>query len=258
MSHLVATAHALWLRDLKRFFRQPSRVVGALGQPVVFWAVFGAGFSRSFKVPGAEDTAYGAFLFPGILAMTLLFTAIFSTVSVIEDRREGFLQAVLAGPAPRSAIALGKTLGGATLALIQTLLLLPFAPLAGVPLLQANFPALLATMVLTALAVTALSFALAWSFHSSQGFHAVMSILLIPMWILSGAMFPVSGASEWLGWLMKLNPMTWCVTALRRSLQGDALATAASGMSSGAGMEVAVVAGFCVVAVGLAMLRTRR
>lgn len=256
MSASMRTMMALWKRDLMRFFRQPSRVVGAVGQPILFWVFFGAGFAKSFQVPGAPAQDYAAFFFPGILSMTLLFTAIFSTVSVIEDRREGFLQAVMAGPAHRSAIALGKTLGGASLAMIQAGLLLVLAPLFGIGIPVDTLLPLVLLMVLGAVALTALSFGIAWSMRSSQGYHAVMSVFLIPMWLLSGSMFPISGTSPWLGAVMRINPLSYAVDGMRRALYGDAIADASGGVHLALWPEVGMLALSTAVLVVVAMRRT--
>jgi ABC-2 type transport system permease protein len=186
-------------------------VVGALGQPLVFWLLFSEGLKRS----GLD---YGHFL-PGTIVLILLFTAIFATISIIEDRREGFLQSVLVAPIPRWAMVLGKVFGGALLALLQGLLFLllgwltvdltsdPLRLLAGVVM-----------MAVIALALTGLGFLIAWRMESTQGFHAIMSVFLLPMWLLSGAFFP-SGQSGWLGWIVALNPLTYGVAGLRRLLQ---------------------------------------
>ncbi|MEX0936723.1 MAG: ABC transporter permease [Pirellulales bacterium] len=198
-------------RELVRFVRQPNRVVGALGQPLVFWLLFSEGLKRS----GLD---YGHFL-PGTIVLILLFTAIFATISIIEDRREGFLQSVLVAPIPRWAMVLGKVFGGALLALLQGLLFLLLGwltvELTSNPL---NLLAGVVMMAVIALALTGLGFLIAWRMESTQGFHAIMSVFLLPMWLLSGAFFP-SGQSGWLGWIVALNPLTYGVAGLRRLLQ---------------------------------------
>lgn len=256
MGDALATTYVLWWRDMVRFFRQPSRVVGAVGQPILLWMFFGAGFQGSFQVAGAQGQDYLTFFFPGVLAMTLLFTAIFSTVSVIEDRREGFLQAVLAGPAPLWSVAAGKIAGGASLALVQSGLILLLAPLMGVALPLAMMPPLLGIMVMTAVALTALSFTLAWSMKSSQGYHAVMSIFLIPLWLLSGAMFPIRTSSGVLAAIMKANPLAYAVDAMRRCLHGEAVSDAAAGLGWSLSAEVSLVAVAMVVLCAVAGQRT--
>ncbi len=214
----MTAALTLAQRELVRFFRQPNRIVGAIGQPVLFWFLFGAAFKDSLRPPGVEQD-YAQFFAPGVAAMIVLFTAIFSTISIIEDRREGFLQAVLVAPVPRSAIVLGKLLGGTLLAMLQALLFLTLVFATGkVPFgWEVVGPSLL-ILFLMGLALTGLGFCIAWRMDSTQGFHAIMSIFLLPMWLLSGSVFPVEGAATWLVWVMRLNPLTYGVEALRRAL----------------------------------------
>src|SRR5712691_9385610 len=150
-----------------RFFRQRDRVVGALATPVVFWLLLGFGLGKSFKTPGApEGHGYLEYFFAGTIVMILLFTAIFSTISVIEDRREGFLQSVLVAPVGRFGIVLGKLLGGASLAMVQGGLFLLLAPVAGVPVSLAGLPWLLGAMFLVSFALTGLGFLIAWQLNS--------------------------------------------------------------------------------------------
>jgi ABC-2 type transport system permease protein len=195
-------------RELVRFFRESKRVFGALGQPIIFWLLFSEGFAPS----GLEYTHF----FPGVLVMILLFTAIFSTISIIEDRREGFLQGVLVAPVPRWAMVLGKVLGGTTIAMLQGLvfLLLGWLFVTGVSPSWSNLLLAIVFMSVVALALTSLGFILAWRMNSVQGYHAIMSCLLFPMWLLSGAFFP-SGRGDWLSWVVAFNPLTYGVTGLR-------------------------------------------
>ena len=212
-------ALTLWQREMVRFFRQRDRVVGALATPIVFWLLLGLGLGKSFRTPTApESHGYLEYFYAGTMVMILLFTAIFSTISVIEDRREGFLQAVLVAPVGRFAIVAGKLLGGTTLALVQGLIFLAFAPVVGVTLSVASVLWLVGVMTLVSFALTGLGFVIAWQLNSTQGFHAIMNLFLIPLWLLSGAVFPASGAPAWLGWVIKLNPLTYGVTALRDGL----------------------------------------
>jgi ABC-2 type transport system permease protein len=206
-------------REVVRFCRQRSRVTGALVQPLVFWLLLGGGLRASFRPPGAPaGTSYVEYVYPGIVAMVLLFTAIFSTISVIEDRREGFLQGVLVSPVSRSGIVLGQALGGTTLALIQGILFLVLAPAAGLSLSVASVLWMVLVMFLVSFALTSLGLVIAWRLESTQGFHAIMNLILLPMWVLSGAFFPMTGVPVWLGWTMRLNPLTYGMAALRRSL----------------------------------------
>ncbi|HEV8337709.1 MAG TPA: ABC transporter permease [Candidatus Polarisedimenticolia bacterium] len=213
--------YTLWWREQVRFFRQGSRVFGAFAQPLIFWVLFGAGLQASFRPStGGRDLSYLEYFFPGTIILILLFTAIFSTISVIEDRREGFLQGVLVAPVSRSAIVLGKVLGGTTLALVQGTVLLALSPWAGIHLTIRMFLAAVAVQFAVAFALTALSFCIAWRMDSTQGFHAIMTVFLMPLWLLSGAFFPAHGAPAWLAWVMRINPLTYGTAALRRILYG--------------------------------------
>lgn len=214
-------AFTLWQRELQRFFRQPSRVAGAVGTPLVFWLFMGSGLAGSFRMPGAVGVSYLQFFFPGTLALVLLFAAIFSTISVIEDRHEGFLQGVLVAPVSRGAIVAGKVLGGATLAWLQAVVFLLLAPLAGIPLGLSSLLGAAGVLALLSVSLTAIGFGFAWKVDSVQGFHAVMNVVLLPMWLLSGSFFPLAGAPRWLGLLMRLNPLTYGIAALRETLAGS-------------------------------------
>jgi ABC-2 type transport system permease protein len=210
---------ALWQREIVRFLRDRPRLTGSLLQPVVFWLLFSGALHGSFK-PGGMD--YGEYFFVGTLAMITLFTAIFATITVIEDRKEGFLQGVLVSPVPRAAIALGKILGGATLGLGLAVVFLALAPLAGVALSADRVVLGLGVLALLAVAVTGLGFALAWVMDSTAGYHGIMMLCLMPMLLLSGAFFPMASAHPLLAWVRFVNPMTYGVGALRHALQGDA------------------------------------
>jgi ABC-2 type transport system permease protein len=216
---LLLPALSLAKRELVRFLRQRNRVIGALATPIVFWLLVGGGMGRSFQAGGLPDGSnYLQYFFPGTILMILLFTAIFSTISIIEDRREGFLQSVLVAPVPPAAIVLGKVLGGAALALGQAVIFLLLGPLVGVRPTMAGLLLALGLMALLALALTALGFCIAWRMSSTQGFHAVMNLFLMPMWFLSGALFPVHNASAPLKAVMLLNPLTYGLAGLREAL----------------------------------------
>ncbi len=222
----LATVRVLAGREVVRFFRQRFRVIGALAQPIVFWFVLGSGFGGSFRLPGAEGLGYKQFFFPGVVAMVLLFSTIFATITVIEDRREGFLQCVLAGPGSRLSVVIGKSAGSTLIALLQACLFLLLAPLANVQLSAVDWPLLAVVMILSALAMTGVGFVMAWWINSTTGYHAVMSILLIPAWVLSGAMFPIESAGPVLGAVMRINPMRFVVEGIRRALFGGSLSSA--------------------------------
>jgi ABC-2 type transport system permease protein len=209
-------AFTLWWREVVRFYRQPARVAGVILSPLLFWIVIGSGFGTSFRSgESAGQQHYLDYFYPGALVMIVLFTAIFTMMSVIEDRNEGFLLSVLVAPVPRGAIVLGKVLGGTTLAALQGLIFLVFAPFVGVHMTLGSFGLTVLTVFLTSFALTALGFAIAWPMDSSQAFHAIINLFLIPLWLLSGALFPLSGASGWLRAVMYVNPLTYGVEALR-------------------------------------------
>lgn len=233
----------LWEREVVRFVRQRSRVVGALVQPIVFWILLGGGLSASFRPPGAPaGTAYLEYFFPGTIALVLLFTAIFATIAVVEDRRSGFLQGVLVAPVSRRSIVLGQALGATTLAVGQGLLFLALAPLAGVPLTPGRVLATTGTMALVAFGLTNLGLMIAWRMDSTQGFHAVMNLILLPIWFLSGAFFPATDAPAPLRWVMQLDPLTYGLAALRATLYLGRDVTFAD--VPGLGLSLAVTAVF--------------
>ncbi len=217
MARRVGAARREWVR----FVRQGNRVFGAVGQPLIFWLLFGAGLDPSFQLRGAaEGLSYREYFFPGTLVLILLFTAIFATISIIEDRREGFLQSVLVAPVPRWSMVLGKIAGGTMIALVGAAVFLLLGFTLPLPLGVVSTLATLGHLAVVGLGLTALGFALAWSMDSTQGFHAVMSVLLLPMWLLSGAFFPPG--DNWVGWVIRLNPLTYAVAGLRRLLYLEA------------------------------------
>src|SRR5438270_7196538 len=219
-------AFTLWWREIVRFYRQRSRVVGVIASPLVFWLVIGSGFGTSFRSgQGAGQQHYLDYFYPGALIMIILFTSIFTMMSVIEDRKEGFLLSVLAAPVPRSSVVLGKVLGGTTLSTIQGLIFLIFAPLVGVHIGIGSFLLVVLTIFLVSFALTALGFAIAWPMDSTQAFHAIINLFLIPLWLVSGALFPLGGASGWMRAIMLANPLTYGVEALRAAIFSNGSAT---------------------------------
>ena len=199
----------LFERELVRFWREKTRVVGFVGSPLIFWLVIGSGFGDL------------GFFFPGALTLTVMFSAIFSTMSIIEDRREGFLLSMLVSPAPRSSMVLGKILGSSTLAWIQALMLLVFVPLAGLEVTPLSLLALAGVLFLIAFAFTGLGFLVAWKMNSAQAFHGIINLLLMPLWMVSGALFGLGSAHGWMRWLMRANPLTYPTMALKRLLSSE-------------------------------------
>lgn len=249
-------------RDVVRFLRQRSRLLSALGSPIVFWALIGMGLGRSFAPPGSTHTVgYLEYFFPGTLVLILLFSSVFSNISVIEDRREGFLQGVMVSPAPRSSIVLGKILGGTLLAWGQAMVfsLYLLTPWSEVRLGAGPFVELSIITFVIAFAMAGLGFLIAWPMDSTHGFHAIMNLVLIPMWLLSGALFPSSGAPGWLQWIIRLNPVTYCVLAVQWVLYDDVPAVT-GGSPPREWVAIAVTVGFAIAvcAASIWVARSRR
>ncbi|MDE3164975.1 MAG: ABC transporter permease, partial [Acidobacteriota bacterium] len=202
MSSFFLSAATLWQRELVRFWRQKSRILGVVASPLVFWLVIGY---------GSNDLAR---FYSGALVLTVMFSAIFSNISIIEDRREGFLLSMLVSPAPRTSLVLGKILGSATLAWIQGLIFLAFAPLAGVRISLFELLPVVAAIFLVSFTLTGMGFVLAWKMESTAGFHAIMNLLLVPMWMVSGALFPMATAHGWIRAIMWVNPLTYSIALL--------------------------------------------
>ena len=207
-------------REVLRFLRQPVRLFGSLVQPLLFWLFMGAGFAQSFSLV-REGVGYREFFFPGIVLMLMLFAAIFSTITLIEDRNAGFLQGVLVAPVSRLSLVLGKVAGGTLIALAQALIFLCFAPLAGIHLGAGMVVGLVALFFLVGMGFTGMGFAIAWLMDSVAGYHAVMSVVMIPLWLISGALFPVEGAADWLVLAMRCNPVFYAQVLIRKSCYGE-------------------------------------
>jgi len=218
-----AVGAALARREFTRFIRQPARVIGSIGQPVIFWLLLGAGLTPSFNAPGLEGMTYLEYFYPGVLMMMILFASVFASITIIEDRDQGFLQGVLVAPVPRLGIVLGKVGGASLVALFQTAILLVAAPFIGLTMGPAGAVLLALTLVVISLGFTSLGFLFAWGMKSTAGFHAIMMVIMMPMWVLSGAFFPVTGVPEWLHWIMMVNPVTHAMTILRGPFYSDPL-----------------------------------
>jgi len=207
LNSFLLPAATLWHRELLRFWRQKSRVMSVVASPLIFWLLIGY---------GSNDLAR---YYSGTLVLTVMFSAIFSTISIIEDRREGFLLSMLVSPAPRTSLVLGKILGAATLGWIQGLMLLVFAPLAGVSISAVEVVWVVAAMFLVSFTLTGLGFAIAWKMDSTAAFHGIMMLLLVPMWMVSGALFPMATAHGWVRALMWINPLTYSISLLNYTLR---------------------------------------
>ncbi len=224
--------YVIWLREFKRFWRDTPRRIGAFVQPLIYLFLLGTGLQAAFKVFGAGNTHYVKFMFPGILGMTVLFTSVFSAISILWDREFGFLKEVLVSPVPRSSVAVGKIFGGATTAMIQgvILMVLMFFPFMYGFSLDTLWKALalLPLTLLLAVGMTSLGVAIAARMKSFEGFPIIMNFLLLPLFFLSGAMFPLQGLPGWMNFLTKVNPLSYGVDMLRGvALKGVPLATTA-------------------------------
>lgn len=202
----------IWYREVLRFWREKSRIVASLAAPLLWLWIFGSGM-RAVTVPGAQD--YQAFLFPGIIGMAILFTSIGSGVSVIWDREFGFLKEILVAPVSRSSVVFGKALGGGTAALIQGVILLPLSFLVGVQLPALSYLAYIPLMIIISVGLVSIGLAIAAFVESMESFHMIMSFAMMPMFFLSGALFPLTMAPEWLRWVSYINPLTYGVDVLR-------------------------------------------
>ncbi len=217
----MSTIYILWLRQVKRYLRSRSRIVGSLGQPILFLVALGFGFGPIYQQANGGD--YLQFLAPGVIAMSILFTAIFSGIELIWDRQFGFLKETLVAPVPRLHIMIGRTLGGATVAMLQGLIVLVITLLVGFrPESWALLPLALATMFLIALFFTALGTALACVLKDMQGFQLIMNFLVMPLFFLSGALFPLDTAPAGLKVAAMVDPLSYGVDALRGTLTGAA------------------------------------
>jgi ABC-2 type transport system permease protein len=213
--------YMLWLRQLKRYARSRARIVGALGQPLLFLVALGFGFGPVFRKAGQGN--YIEFLAPGVISMTVLFTAIFSGMELIWDRQFGFLKETLVAPVPRLTIMVGRTLGGATVATLQGLLVFGICFLAGFHVQSvAAIPWTCAYLALIALMFTALGTAIASVMADFQGFQLIMNFLVMPIFFLSGALFPLAGAPRALVAIATIDPLSYGVDGLRASATGNA------------------------------------
>lgn len=251
---LLLPAATLWWRECIRFYRDRMRAISSLATGVLFWLLFGFGLAGSFAPAGMPERIDAVeYLFPGIVVFIVLLSAIVGTFSLIEDRRQGFLQGVLVAPVPRASIVLGKVLGGSTMALLQGALLLPLAPLVGIETNASGLALAVLALFFVAFALTSLGFILAWRTESIAGFHGVVNLLLMPLGILSGAFFPLEGAAGGLETLMRLDPVTYGLSAFRSALY------AAEGVEPiGVATAWVVTIGFAVVTFAAAVAMARR
>ena len=217
----LRAVYIIWYRDLLRFWRDRTRIAASFATPVLYLLVFGTGLGSSLRGLGGFGGAgiqYQQFIFPGIIGMSVLFTAIFGAMSIVWDREFGFLKEVLVAPINRSAVAIGKTLGGATQAPIQGVILLIFAPLVGVKLTAVGVVELIPMIFVLAFALSALGVAIGARMRSLQGFQMVSQFLMMPIFFLAGALFPLQGLPAWMTVLTRIDPASYGIDPLRRTV----------------------------------------
>ena len=213
------TIYILWLRQLKRYLRSKSRIIGSLGQPLLFLVALGFGFGPIYEKAGGGD--YLQFLAPGVIAMSILFMAVFSGIEIIWDRQFGFLKETLVAPVPRFHIMIGRTLGGATVAMIQGFIVFFITLLVGFrPENWAMLPVAFLFMALISLLFTALGTAIACRMQDMQAFPLIMNFLVMPVFFLSGALFPLNDLPQGLGLITTFNPLSYGIDGLRGALEG--------------------------------------
>lgn len=214
----MGTIYILWLRQLKRYFRNRARIIGSLGQPILFLLALGIGFGAVYAKAG--EGSYLQFLAPGIMTMSIIFTSMFSGMEIVWDRQFGFLKETLVAPVSRTKIMLGRTLGGATIAVFQGVIVLIIATIAGFRPDAAMIPLALVYMILTALLFTALGTAIASRLNDMQGFQLIMNFLVMPIFFLSGSLFPLADAPKAMQIIAAFNPLSYGVDGIRGSLTG--------------------------------------
>ena len=264
--------YIIWYRDVLRYSRDRLRLLASLAQPLLFLLIFGTGLSSSLRgigggLGGAPSINYVQFIYPGIIGMAVLFTSIFSAMSIVWDREFGFLKEVLVAPIDRSAIAIGKALGGSTQAMVQGILLLVLAPIVGVSLTPLAVLELIPLIFVLAFALTTLGVVLAAGIKSIQGFQAVINFLMMPIFFLSGALFPLGNLPWWMTGLTRIDPAAYGIDPLRRVILGasgvpaavtDRLGLTVGGQTLPLMTEVALVLAFGVVMLGIAIWSLRR
>lgn len=209
--------YVICMRDIRRFFREKSQVIGSVARPTLWLAIMGTGFNTVFRM---QQGTYAQFLFPGIIGMTVLFTSVFSAVSIIWDRQFGFLREILVAPVSRTSVAVGKTLSGCFQSMIQGSIILALSPLVDVHLTVLKVLQVLLLIFLASFALTSLGLLIASRMQSHEGFNLIMNFLIMPMFLLSGAFFPLQGLPVWLKTVVLVNPMGYAVDALRGIILG--------------------------------------
>jgi ABC-2 type transport system permease protein len=250
----------VWHRDLIRFWRDKPRMFASALQPALYLFVFGTGMGAGMRPMGGVDLR--VFLYPGVMAMATLFTCFFSAGSIVWDREFGFMREMLVAPVSRSAIVIGKAFGGATAGMTQGVIVLAMGPLVGVPFSPVLILILVAELTLLSFAITSIGVLVAVRIHSFQAFMALVQIIIMPMFFLSGALFPLRGIPGWLEWLTRFDPLTYAVDPMRRAVLAR-LSTDLPGVAWGTWhvptlVELAIVAATGIGALAIAAREFRR
>jgi len=212
----------VWRRDIIRLFRMPTRIISGIAQPLLFLFVLGAGLENAIGAQGAAGVDYQQYLFPGILAMSVITSALFSAIAIVWDREFGFLREMLVAPVTRGVLVFGKALGGGSVAVVQGLVLVVAAPFVGVSFTVASFAGMVGFLLLLAFALTAFGIVVASRMDRMESFQMVMALVLQPMIFLSGAIFPLEDLPSWLAVITRLNPATYGVDGIRRVVLPEA------------------------------------
>jgi len=214
--------YTIWLRENKRFVRYRSRIITSVVTPLLWLIIFGTGLGSAVRF-GTGAAGYQAFIFPGIIGQTILFTAVFSGVSVIMDRQYGFLKEILVAPISRPSIVFGKALGISTTAMIQGMVLLLLSFIVAVPMTPIIFLESVGVILLISLGLSGLGLLISSFTDSMEGFNLIMSFIVLPIFLLSGALFPITGLPSWLQVAVYINPLTYGVDALRNIILNEAV-----------------------------------
>jgi ABC-2 type transport system permease protein len=228
----LTVIYIIWLREAKLAARERARIIATVAQPLIYLGILGRGITSGMHLTSAGNIDYIKFMYPGVIGMSILFTSIFSAISIIWDREFGFLKEVLVAPVPRWAVAIGKSFGGATVALVQVAILIAIAPLVGIALSPVIVIEMLLLGFLMSVAVTSLGIVVASRMQSMQSFQMVMNFLVMPLYFLSGAMFPMASAPRWMKALMTVDPLTYGVDAIRNVVFSNTLLRAGASTES--------------------------
>ncbi len=215
---MLNAVYIIWLRELKKFVRDRSRLVSSIAQPLIWLLLLGTGFGATFGKVG--DLQYIQFMFPGILVMTLLFSSMFSAISIIWDREFGFLKEMLVAPISRTSIALGKAVGGASRSTIQGLIILVFSPLLGINITLTKFLMIVPLMFFISFTISGIGIIIAARMESFEGFNLIINFIIMPMFLLSGAIFPITNLPSWLSVVVNINPLSYGVDIMRWVMTG--------------------------------------